>query len=86
MQLNEAVQIVQQKFMVESQGKVDGPELDAYTDAFEKFPVMMEVATQCWSDQIIQQNYEARKQQAIKAAQEQAQEAQGENAAPQGTA
>lgn len=61
MQLNEAVQLVQKKFMAESQGQTEGPELDAYQDAFDKFPVMMEVATYCWSDQIVQQNYEARK-------------------------
>ena len=83
MQLQEAVQLVQQKFVAETQGKTDGPEMDAYTDAFEKFPVMMEVATYCWSDQIVQQNYEQRKQQAIKQAQENAQQ---EGGAPQGTA
>lgn len=81
MQLQQAVEIVKQKFIAETQDKMEGPEFDAYTDAFEKFPVMMEVATYCWADQIVQQNYEARKQQAIKQAQENAGEA-----APQGTA
>lgn len=61
MQLNDAVQLIQRKFMAESQGKTEGPELDAYQEAFEKFPVMMEVATYCWADQIVQQNYEARR-------------------------
>ncbi len=62
MQLQEAVQLVQAKFVAETQGKMAGPEVDAYHDAFEKFPVMMEVATYCWADQIVQQNYELRKQ------------------------
>lgn len=62
MQLQEAVQLVQAKFIAETQGKMEGPEVDAYHDAFEKFPVVMEVATYCWSDQIVQQNYEMRKQ------------------------
>lgn len=81
MQLQEAVQLIQAKFIAETQGKSEGPELDAYQDAFEKFPVLMEVATYAWADQIVQQNYEARKQAAIKAAQEK--QAEG---APQGTA
>ena len=63
MQLQEAVQLVQAKFVAETQGKSEGPEIDAYHEAFEKYPVMMEVATYCWSDQIVQQNYEMRKQQ-----------------------
>lgn len=81
MQLQEAVQIIQQKFVAETQDKSEGPELDAYQAAFEKFPVLMEVATYAWADQIVQQNYEVRKQQAMKAAQEQ--QAGG---SPQGTA
>ena len=63
MQLQEAVQLVQAKFVAETQGKTEGPEIEAYHDAFEKCPVMMEVATYCWADQIVQQNYEMRKQQ-----------------------
>ncbi|MEM1353702.1 MAG: hypothetical protein AAGC44_09725 [Planctomycetota bacterium] len=64
MQLNEAVQLIQKKFMAEAQGNAEGPELDEYQEAFDKFPVMMEVATYCWADQIVQQNYEARKKMA----------------------
>lgn len=83
MQLNDAVLVVQQKFMAETQGKTEGAEIDAYHDAFEKFPVLMEVATYCWADQIVQQNYEMRKQMA-------AQQANGEGgevpAVPEGTA
>ena len=61
MQLQQAVQLVQAKFMAETQEKNEGPEIDAYHEAFEKYPVLMEVATYCWSDQIVQQNYEMRK-------------------------
>ena len=64
MQLQEAVQLIQAKFVAETQDKSEGPEIDAYHAAFEKYPVIMEVATYCWSDQIVQQNYEMRKQQA----------------------
>lgn len=81
MQLQEAVQLVQAKFVAETQGKSEGPEIDAYHDAFEKCPVIMEVATYCWADQIVQQNYEMRKQQAAAA-----QGGQPGGAPPQGTA
>jgi len=77
--LNTAVQIVQNKFNAEMKGNSEGPELDAYQTAFDKFPVMMEVATYCFSDQIVQSNYEARKAAAIKQAQEQAAQQPGEN-------
>ena len=69
MQLQEAVQLIQAKFVAETQDKSEGPEIDAYHTAFEKYPVIMEVATYCWSDQIVQQNYEMRKQQAAQQAQ-----------------
>lgn len=68
MQLQEAVQLVQAKFVAETQDKTEGPEIDAYHEAFEKYPVIMEVATYCWSDQIVQQNYEMRKAQAAQQA------------------
>lgn len=79
MQLQEAVQLVQAKFMAETQGKSEGPEIDAYHESFEKFPVLMEVATYCWADQIVQQNYEMRKKMAD-------QQGPGGEASPQGTA
>lgn len=82
MQLQEAVQLVQAKFVAETSGKMEGPEIDAYHDAFEKFPVMMEVATHCWADQIIQQNYEMRK----KMEAQQAEGGAGAEGSPQGTA
>ncbi len=62
MTLQEAIQIVGQKFNEEQQGKTDGEAADKYADAFEQYPVVMEVATQFVGDQIIQQHYEARKQ------------------------
>ena len=68
MQLQEAVQLIQAKFVAETQDKAEGPEIDAYHQAFEKYPVIMEVATYCWADQIVQQNYEMRKQQAAQQA------------------
>ena len=68
MQLQEAVQLIQAKFVAETQDKAEGPEIDAYHEAFEKYPVVMEVATYCWADQIVQQNYEMRKAQAAQQA------------------
>ena len=79
MQLQEAVQLIQAKFVAETQDKAEGPEIDAYHAAFEKYPVIMEVATYCWADQIVQQNYEMRKQQA-------AQQTGGEDGPPLGSA
>ena len=84
MQLNEAVRIVQQKFNAESEGKMDGPELEAYQDAFKRFPVVMEVATHCVADQIIQANYEARRQAAMARMKQQQQGGAAAPAAPGG--
>ncbi len=58
MQLQEAIQIVQAKFMAESKGNSEGDEADRYQDAFADFPVMMETATQIFAAQIIAQNIE----------------------------
>ncbi|MEM6259974.1 MAG: hypothetical protein AAF711_13820 [Planctomycetota bacterium] len=80
MQLQEAVQLIQAKFVAETQDKSEGPEIDAYHAAFEKYPVIMEVATYCWADQIVQQNYEMRKQQAAQQA------GSGDSAPPLGNA
>ncbi len=79
MNLQEAVQLVQAKFAAESQDQTEGPAIDAYHDAFEKCPVLMEVATYCFADQIVQQNYEMRKKMME-------QGAAGAEAPPQGTA
>ncbi len=62
MQLPEALQIVQNKFQSEVQGQTEGEAADKYAEAFDQFPVVMEVAAAFFADQIIQQNYEARKQ------------------------
>jgi len=56
MQLQEAIQLVQQKFQAETQDQTEGQAVDAYHDAFEKYPVLMEIATQVLGVQIIQQN------------------------------
>ena len=56
MQLQQAIHLVQQKFAAETQDKTEGPEVDAYHEAFEKYPAMMEIATQVSGVQIIQQN------------------------------
>lgn len=65
MQLNDAVQLVQAKFNAEGQGRADGPELKAWQDAHTQFPVMMDVATQIWADQIIRMNEQAARQYAM---------------------
>ena len=62
MQLNDAVQLVQAKFNAEGQDRADGPELAAWQQAHAQFPVMMDVATQIWADQIIRMNEAAARQ------------------------
>ena len=57
MQLQDAINLVQQKFQEESQGNTEGDAVDKWADAFEQFPVMMETATHIWAQQIITQNY-----------------------------
>jgi hypothetical protein len=64
MQLQEAIQIVQAKFMAEAQGNSEGDEADRYQDAFADFPVMMETATQIFAAQIIAQNLDQAQRQA----------------------
>ena len=71
MQLNDAVQLVQAKFNSEGQGNPDGPELKAWQDAHAQFPVMMDVATQIWADQIIRMNEQAARQYAMQQQQQQ---------------
>jgi len=64
MQLQEAIQIVQAKFMAEAQDQTEGAEADRYQDAFADFPVMMETATQIFAAQIIAQNLDQAQRQA----------------------
>lgn len=78
MQLNEAVQLVQAKFMAETQGQTEGPAHDTYLDAFDKFPLLMEIAVSAFADNIIQQNYDARKAAAAKAVADQQAKTNGE--------
>jgi len=61
MNLQDAIQLVGQKFNEEQQDVINGELAEKYADSFEKYPVVMEVATQFVGDQIIQQHYEARK-------------------------
>lgn len=86
MQLNDAVQLVQAKFNSEGQGNPNGPELKAWQDAHAQFPVMMDVATQIWADQIIRMNEQAARQHAMQqqmmAQQQAAQEGQEGQGAP----
>lgn len=71
MQLQQAVQLVQAKFAAESQGQTEGQAHDAYHEAFDNFPLVMEIAVSAFADEIIQRNYEARKVAAAKQAAEQ---------------
>jgi hypothetical protein len=80
MQLQDAVQLVQGKFAAEMQEQSEGEAIDKYHEAFEKFPVLMEVATYAFADGIVQQNYEMRRAMAAK---QQGQAASG-NGAPGG--
>ncbi len=75
MQLQEAIQIIQQKFMAEAQDQLEGPAADRYADAFGDYPAMMEVATQIFAAQIIAQNIE-QQQKAFAAQQQQNQNQQ----------
>ncbi|WP_428388591.1 hypothetical protein [Mucisphaera sp.] len=71
MQLQEALNLVQQKFQAESKGETSGEAADKYQAAFADYPVMMEVATHIFGSQIILQNAQqqaARAQQAAQAA------------------
>ena len=56
MELQHAINLVREKFTAESQDQTDGDVVDRYADAFEQYPVLMEVATHIWAQQLIQQN------------------------------
>lgn len=68
MHIQEAINLVQSKFMAESQGQTSGEAADKYQDAFSDYPVMMEVATYIFAQGLITQNYQA----AMRRAQEEA--------------
>ncbi|QDU34824.1 hypothetical protein KS4_29000 [Poriferisphaera corsica] len=56
MQLQEALNLIHQKFVNESQGKEEESVSAKYFEAFEKFPAVMETASQIFAAQIIAQN------------------------------
>jgi hypothetical protein len=66
MHIQEAINLVQAKFVAESQGQTEGEAADKYQAAFSDFPVLMEVATYIFAQGLITQNYQA----AIRKAQE----------------
>jgi hypothetical protein len=74
MHIQEAINLVQAKFMAESKGETAGEAADKYQDAFSEFPVLMEVATYIFAQGLITQNYHA--------ALRKAQEEQGKGAGP----
>lgn len=67
MHIQEAINLVQAKFVAESQGQTDGEAAEKYQQAFSDFPVLMEVATYIFAQGLITQNYQA----ALRRAQEQ---------------
>lgn len=67
MQVQEAINLVQAKFVAESKGETDGEVAERYQSAFADFPVVMEVATIIIAQGLITQNYQA----AMRKAQEQ---------------
>ena len=83
MQIQEAINLVQAKFMAESKGETEGESADKYSEAFASFPVMMEVATYIFAQGLITQNYQAAMQRAQR---EQQQKAAAAPPAPGGTA
>lgn len=82
MHIQEAINLVQAKFMAESKGEMQGEAAEKYADAFEQFPVMMEVATYIFAQGLITQNYQA----AIQRAQKEQAARGGAAPAPGGTA
>lgn len=64
MQLQEAINMVQAKLKAETEGQTEGDAADQYHDAYENYPVMMEVATHIVAQGIITQNYHAAMQRA----------------------
>ena len=56
MQINDALNLVREKFTAESSGTTDGDTADKYQNAFSDFPVTMEVATHILAVQLIQHN------------------------------
>lgn len=73
MQVNDALNLVREKFAAEAQGTTDGAVADKYQDAFSDFPVTMEVATHIFAVQLIQHNMAQQMQAQQQAAKQQEQ-------------
>ncbi len=73
MQVNDALNLVREKFTAESNGETAGDVSDRYQNAFSEFPVTMEVATHVLAVQLIQHNMAQQMQ-----AQQEAQQPQGD--------
>ncbi len=56
MQINDALNLIREKFAAESKGLSTGEAAEKYQDAFGDYPVTMEVATHILAVQLIQQN------------------------------
>ena len=56
MQINDALNLVREKFTAEAKGDTGGEVMDRYQNAFSDFPVTMEVATHILAVQLIQHN------------------------------
>ncbi len=56
MQINDALNLVREKFTAESNDTIDGEAAEKYQNAFSDYPVTMEVATHIFSVQLIQHN------------------------------
>ena len=78
MQLNDALNIIREKFVSEVQEQENEAASKKYFEAFDKFPAVMETASQIWAAQIIAQNIQ---QQQAAAMQQQA-AANGEAGVP----
>ncbi len=76
MQINDALNLVREKFTAESNGQTDGEPATKYQDAFGEYPVTMEVATHIFAVQLIQHNMAQQMQ-----AQQQAAQTDGDGAA-----
>jgi len=77
MQVNDALNLVREKFTAEAQDQTTGEAAEKYQDAFGDYPVTMEVATHIFAVQLIQHNMAQQMQ-----AQQQAGGAEGGEATP----
>ncbi len=71
MQVNDALNLVREKFATEAKGEITGEAAEKYQDAFGDYPVTMEVATHIFAVQLIQHNMAQQMQAQQQAAKEQ---------------